>query len=248
MFKKIVIAAILISFYENAFGQNTFGLHLGNVTHEKMGSAVCDSVALSARETTSRIFVGLFYNRKLTNRFTWRSEINIKGNSIGALVYNQHEVCALCPVVKAGNVRFTTIEIPSTINVMFPLDKKNVKLGLIAGISPVINFKRRQEHYQFGDDHPGLADVLNSLSGSVKAINLNYVYGLRADVWRFTVVARYARQPWGSATADLSTWGNRYSFRTSVQSFYITLGYNFRKAPGETKKNTKAEENPGTGR
>ncbi len=217
---------LLISGYYFTLAQSQFGLQFGLIRQAKSGFALCDSISVHADTGDGPAFPGLFYNQHILKIISSRVELNIYKNSLGALVYNNEQNCTLCPVVKAGSYAYRTIELPVFLKAKIPLSKI-VHVGVVGGFGFNFNFLMNNSSFSFQGQHPGVADVLNTISNTIKPVIINYIYGLSFDIWRITLIARYQHNLGSSIVRDINVWGNRYSFQAYGSYVHFTVSYNF---------------------
>lgn len=216
-------------------GQTTFGLQLGLVNRARQGSALCDSIAVEELTAMESLFIGLFYNTHVSSAILLRGELNYSGNSLGALLYNTDDGCTLCPVKKGISTFYGTFELPVSLHYSLRLARW-VSVGPLGGLGFHMNVGKRDRPIALGGRYQGVIDVAHGLRNARTTVLATYLYGLRMDVWRLTLIARYQHNLGSSATGNIRVWNNEYPFRTSVSAVHLSISYNMHKLAVGTRE------------
>ena len=112
-----------------------------------------------------------------------------------------------------------------TVNLKIQLTRL-VGIGVLAGLGLDVNVPSGKPlKYVFGEPTQTATEIMNALKDTPKTLVTNYTGGVRFDVWRFTLIARYQRNLSTSLTNDFSLWGNEYIFHTRTMQLHFSVGY-----------------------
>ena len=210
--------------------QNSFGTTAGYILQGKAGQAKGDGHTVAEMEGNGTFFIGGFYQHEVTDWIVLRSELNYFGNPLRAMVPNRRpEEPYAGHNVSIGDVYYSTFELPLTLNVKIPVIR-NFGIGVLAGLGLDINIPSGKPiDYSFAGPTPAGTEIMNALKDTPKTLVTNYTGGVRFDVWRLTLIARYQRNLSASLTNDFRLWGNEYTFQTRTMQLHFSLGYNIDK-------------------
>ena len=128
--------------------------------------------------------------------------------------------------VSIGKVYYSTFELPVTVNLKLQLTR-HFGIGVLAGLGLDVNVPLGKPiEFTFGGPTQAASEIMNALKDTPKTLVTNYTGGVRFDVWRFTLMARYQRNLCASLTNDFQLWGNEYTFHTRTMQFHFSVGYN----------------------
>ena len=155
--------------------------------------------------------IGVFIESFPRSRFNWRADISYFSRYQDFGVYNEIEVCQFCPVLKIELLAIRTLEVSPVAR--FSLIKhQKFNFGVLAGTSVHLQIKSRDTPIDFGNKHPGVADVMNHLNESVRPLVFYLSYGGFIEYGRFSFFIKQEAAG-NSYTEDLNISGQTYQFK-----------------------------------
>lgn len=202
-------------------------MNAGYILQGKAGLASGDGHVVADLSENETFFIGGSYERELTDWIVLRSELNYFGNPLQAIVpHRRPEEPHAWHNVSIGNVYYGTFELPVTANLKIQLTR-HFGIGVLAGLGLDVNVPSgKPMAYTFGGPTQVATEIMNALKDTPKTLVTNYTGGVRFDVWRFTLIARYQRNLSASLTNDFRLWENEYTFRTRTMQLHFSVGYN----------------------
>lgn len=203
-----------------------YGPAFGLISQGEVGSVLLDSIQVGLqRGGDLRGYFGGYVSYTLNDEFKLTTGVNYYPDYSSYVVYNTRTDCMFCPLVKAGTLAQSSIEVPLLLEFNIPLTSG--KFFASAGLAPSIRLERKgNEYYYHKDAGQGVSDVIPAMETIIKPVIWDYSLGVGLNVWRLRMEARYQTNLTNSATNAIKVWGKSYDFTTTHANIRIGLGYN----------------------
>ena len=204
----------------------SFGPNIGLINQGDAGRVLLDSVQVELQGGGGyRGYFGGFVSYSINRAFSISSGINYYPDNTSYIVYNTRTDCQFCPLVKAGSVAHSSLEVPVVLEFNIPLTEG--KFFAMAGVAPSIRLQRKSDAYFYHRDAgQGVSDVLPAMKAAIKPVVWDYAVGVGANVWRLRFEGRYQTNLTQSATNPVKVWNKSYNFLTSHANMRFGVGYN----------------------
>lgn len=137
----VVWVILLIPVYSVA--QISIGPSVGLFASRQSGAEKIDSIQIISDNHNNKIpFVGVKGEYQINTKLSIQSEISFLNNSLGFIVYNADEVCAICPEIKVMTLGVMTVDFPIIVALKLPNPLSRIKVR--TGIGPTFNITKRR--------------------------------------------------------------------------------------------------------
>jgi len=224
-----------------AFGQehkSSFGPVLGFYKPQITGRSNIGDVYVVTDPTipNNEPFIGLFYSYTLNSWLQLSNETLFSQHFYGLTVYNQMEQCTSCPVKKGSVMGMNVLEfLPNAKITVIRIGE--FKGSLYGGVSAQLRFRQSPpSNVSFGNQHPGVAEVINQLEEGYKPIVGFMNFGVTADYGRIFLQMRFHHMMGLTFAKNILLDGTSYPMHLQNRYFTFSTGYHFYSLRSKKKK------------
>ena len=192
------------------------------------GAEAGDVVILSDPTTPSREpSFGVFVSRSINPYLQLSLSVNYSQQFYSFTVFNQAEQCTFCPVRKSAGLAINNFDVSTLLKLRF-LNLGKFKFLIVGGASIQLRTEFRpneRTNVSFGNNHPGVADIINQMDDVHEPVGLYLSYGAAVQYGRLMLQLVHQNMMSKSFADDLYLNTEWHTFNVDVSYFTLSLQY-----------------------